>query len=982
MPVYNGLDDLSIQTNMILLKHNAYHEKLYSYIGCTLCYPDGSTYHQHPLLKFYTSFILPNFAHLNGQSQLNHLVFVRDNLMRYDDLKPVMEGLKFIPSNENDILLTANNFFSPHNSVCAKVCNPIDFPPDPFCKWEWNTFMVFAGMRSIVTKELFLTFARQIQQNGKGGNSEEQSKELILHLFERPDIQAETAFLSEVSQINFISGYTVPQKYSSISEQNDLCRLISFQEAVSYEQFKLAWTMSCILPDYAVPTDCTIRNKLSIKKKPSIDCVVSHIHMVCYSLKNHPIAKNVVQDLMTYFYEYLDRNVPESENEEVKVRFAQTPIINVTDHNTFVPGNQIVLDISKSSEIVPHLLKAPVCYGKYFPLFKKLGATDEISIKQYCRVLEIIKNEANGSKVIPEEMNRSEKAIIGVLDCLKNEHTLEDLDKSGSILFLLNEKKKLKPSHELVINDDSKLRRRMKCQTVIDFMFDLTMLKKDRKDLNPEELLMKLPQRMRPQKLSSIIKEIPLNTSDITSSEMAVELESFISGDRFRYITTRIAKSYQKKMAEQVEDEELQQFLSKLKSLRVMALPKLETSLVYNGEHVIESTESQSISFVEETNIMYIQGGIPLTVEWMAMNSHYIAHVIKIIFCNKVISEDLLGSLVYFRRSMRDIEQFLDRIGSVSIDFKIGEISWYPDPGTAVEEEFIDYLIADFLTFEAGDIVVYEHFDNAGDSNGQEVSVYIYAKIIRIVLNGTKRFPIYLVNIGDGREIEVRSYRLYKIGRPSHATPTELELYTDGNTENRDTKLAEILQMIEETLVDAWNLGVEEFKRIVRRLVRRWHPDKNENSSFCADVFKHVMEFVKKLQSGLIDVSKINRYRGHSNNDWEECKQRATSSSRRENNKCYTFDVDGFADDIIRGYRRRRTQSRGRWSSGYHTNMTYIPDPQPHIARIWIKQAKYDIEAARQALDFVTDKSCNWVCVQSQQVSILMFGFMIKFLQL
>jgi sacsin len=209
-------------------------------------------------------------------------------------------------------------------------------------------------------------------------------------------------------------------------------------------------------------------------------------------------------------------------------------------------------------------------------------------------------------------------------------------------------------------------------------------------------------------------------------------------------------------------------------------------------------------------------------------------------------------------------------------------------------------------------------------------------------------------------------------------------LYTDGNTENRDTKLAEILQMIEETLVDAWNLGVQEFKRIVRRLVRRWHPDKNENSSFCADVFKHMMEFVKKLQSGLIDVSKINRYRGHSYNDWEECKQRATSSSSRENNKCYTFDVDGFADDIIRGYKRRRTRSRGRWSSGYYTNMTYmyIPDPQPHIARIWIKQAKYDIEAARRALDFVTDKSCNWVCVQSQQVSILMLGFMIKFLQL
>jgi hypothetical protein len=79
---------------------------------------------------------------------------------------------------------------------------------------------------------------------------------------------------------------------------------------------------------------------------------------------------------------------------------------------------------SVGTEIVPHLLKAPVCYGKYFPLFKMLGATDEISIKQYCRVLEIIKNKAKGSQFIPEEMKISEKAIIGVLDCLKNEHTL------------------------------------------------------------------------------------------------------------------------------------------------------------------------------------------------------------------------------------------------------------------------------------------------------------------------------------------------------------------------------------------------------------------------------------------------------------------------------------------------------------------------------------------------------------------------------
>jgi hypothetical protein len=82
------------------------------------------------------------------------------------------------------------------------------------------------------------------------------------------------------------------------------------------------------------------------------------------------------------------------------------------------------------------------------------------------------------------------------------------------------------------------------------------------------------------------------------------------------------------------------------------------------------------------------------------------------------------------------------------------------------------------------------------------------------------------------------------------------------------SELAKILQMIEETLVDAWNLGVEEFKRIVRRLVRRWHPDKNENSSFCADVFKHLMEFVKlvwhvRVEQFCIDGMTLLRFLSH-----------------------------------------------------------------------------------------------------------------------
>lgn len=71
--------------------------------------------------------------------------------------------------------------------------------------------------------------------------------------------------------------------------------------------------------------------------------------------------------------------------------------------------------------------------------------------------------------------------------------------------------------------------------------------------------------------------------------------------------------------------------------------------------------------------------------------------------------------------------------------------------------------------------------------------------------------------------------------------------------------------------------------------------------------------------------------------------------------------MDGFADDIIGGY-RRRNRNRQRYTNNY------VPDPQPHMGRVWIQQAKYDIEAAISALEFVKEKSYNWIIVQSQQV--------------
>jgi hypothetical protein len=66
---------------------------------------------------------------------------------------------------------------------------------------------------------------------------------------------------------------------------------------------------------------------------------------------------------------------------------------------------------------------------------------------------------------------------------------------------------------------------------------------------------------------------------------------------------------------------------------------------------------------------------------------------------------------------------------------------------------------------------------------------------------------------------------------------------------------------------------------MMRRLLLRWHSDKNKNSSFCGDVFMHITAFVKRLQSGEIDVSKINKYRDRGSHQWQEEMKRATDGA-------------------------------------------------------------------------------------------------------
>ncbi|CAG2235758.1 unnamed protein product [Mytilus edulis] len=322
-------------------------------------------------------------------------------------------------------------------------------------------------------------------------------------------------------------------------------------------------------------------------------------------------------------------------------------------------------------------------------------------------------------------------------------------------------------------------------------------------------------------------------------------------------------------------------------------------------------------------------------------------------------------------------KNYLDELKAVPLDFKPRNTSWVPSPGTHVPLDCLDSLVQDLVKFLPGDYAVYQIFDNIDeDEDGQnKARIYIYVKIIKQVTEG--QFPLYKVDVGEEQTEDVHSFLLFQIDRKKNqemGLERHTHLHAGCNIGNTD----KIKQQIEETLVDAWRLGLDKFKKIYKRLLLQWHPDKNDNSEFCCEITKHIIDFTNRLRSGEIDVSSIPQYRerrGNScggnwqtyNDSWNEHVHRArrTPHDSTERSVIHLMQMD-----MLIGYDTGiEVEEEIKESHTHYSHTEYHPDPQPQMGRIWLKQAKNDISAARSFLTTATEQSYNWVCVISQQAA-------------
>ncbi|VDI50995.1 sacsin [Mytilus galloprovincialis] len=982
--VLDGLDEWADATRTTLIRHHANHEKMYEALNVKICISEVD---EHELLEFYIAYILPEFQYLPQRFHFLHLEFVRDKLLSSNNsnLKEQLATLKFIPMKHVSDLKKASDFYNPRNIVFKTLCNETQLTPYPYNQTIWKEFMISAGMIQDVSKEQFIKFAKQIQSQGPGQISFRQSKVLTKHLFGQSNLKNDLEFLEQMREICFIMPYIVEDTYADIFPQISTTNLVAFTASISEEQFELAWTTDSILPSYAVPEDQFLFEKLNIKRNPTENNFARHLEQVCQSLQKAKIDDvDFVERFMNSLYGYL---VTLKERDNFIKRISSIPLVYVIKHNAFLEAKNMVLKEPETCEIKPYLLVGSEQYGKFNDLFRKLGATDEVTLDHYFRVLSVVKAVVKENVLVCEEFEVTEKAVRGMLTLLQFKLKPHNITVNEPVLYLLSEHDRLEPSSMLIYGDSYSLQNRLKDQQTIELMKTMDTFTEDMFDV--DKCFELLPSNIRPRYLSKIVKEVLTTMCNRVKCEISSVLESFIGSKLFIHSMVRLAKTKMKR--EKLQNKLVEDLISRFKSLRFCALESVTTVLAYNECHIEGSMENKPLFYDERENIVLISASDLDVLKWIAKYSHLLSEVIHNLCFDKVDSKHIQTVLLNYNATAIEMMNLLDELGAVQIDYVPVDSSWIPTPGTPVPRECLAFLIHGISSFQPGDYAVFEVFDNRfNDHETQEkVAVYIYVKIIRCLSTEPEGFPEYEIDIGDGQSKKVRSYDLYKLERPKSDSDSQTSSPTNSDTEPQTSCLAvytgeqsndytskatelnleDVLQEIEETLIDAWRLGYEIFRKVYKRLILRWHPDKHGNSKFSNEIAKHIISFAKLIQSGKIDPDNFPSYKERNKSrqsdrqnyrrQWNKYKGRPRSGNFNQQNE-YWFDPDDFA--------RRARREHSSSNRNYEENV-YNPDPRPYDGEIWFKQAQNDIATADALMGVATSQSFNWICVTSHQAA-------------
>ena len=313
--------------------------------------------------------------------------------------------------------------------------------------------------------------------------------------------------------------------------------------------------------------------------------------------------------------------------------------------------------------------------------------------------------------------------------------------------------------------------------------------------------------------------------------------------------------------------------------------------------------------------------------------------------------------------------------------------AFVPTPGSFVPLIHHHLLRPDVQRLIPGDFVAME-IDDPMENDEPGQPTYVLVKVVGIEdvdNNEVSASAVhYRVLVAPNQDIVVSALVLYAFTRDYEEieqTPdssVELCVHAQPSGTSAEPQAPNdydaIIKDLRKQLKDAWGMSETERKKFVKRLLLRWHPDKNlDNQNLATKVTQFILDMLDRLERGLpIDddeegtaagygAHRHHGWSGGTGNPWggfhrsffEHMNQRARRHQEQH-------------QDFARNNYRRGRRSHGR--GGFFAQFTMYPNPQPGEAQRWLRQAKADIDAA------VNDEGCGrcsafeWACYKYYQV--------------
>ena len=963
-------------------------------------------------VDMYCKFILKFFHFFSSEARLVHLKHIRDRILNqvfakeYDKQRLLycLESTNIIPSSDGT-LVKANCYYNPENEVFKALLSDDLFPPEPFNSEEWLPFLKRIGLIHEISQDLFKMFALKIANEAvtqPTENTELKSKVLVAHLFKRSNV-VEEGLLEAICDIKFVPSDPVKPNlraiYRPYGERHDgKPTYISFRGSVVAKHAKIVWTTAPLLPQWANPREyqylmhalnwsdmdhyCyAAMEKLGILAEPSVTLVTSHCQIVSTHLEKEN-DRDLTADQMTTrmsvmmkIYRFLKAKATSSAFAKDQLR--HTPCILVEEGRRLVRVHQIVIELNKEYEIQPYLYRVPAELVQFAGLFQYLGCASVVNISHFAMVLDMLKQKRKKKQLDPNEKMCALTAERGIFEALKDHsndgQNLPSLYLPATRPFIdkddgLSPPVVLQKSAELLFDDAPFYHERIKGFDQL-FLVDLSKAKvRCKKGSNYKDLIMLLPQALRPQILSTVVIEKftdSFDKGDRFDLGVAVSLKRSLHSPQFCRGIIRLIRHASREYEEKVDESVVATVKNRLQSIEIHGMGKIVTQLLYKGIK-IPGSEMEKPYFVEKVSKsseeiwnVYVNA----VDEGQKTSSAIALNLAKVISeaCKGLLRDAAMFIPPMLQSQPEQISSFLDMMKIHQDDFYDGEEGEIlPPPGSFIPIAEQHLLNAAFSYFKPGEYVGYEVDDPSLKLEDGDAT-YIYAVIIEEVSNLDTSLitKSYKINVGNDKPPKVvPATELYKFYPFQEIAPAALVSSGHQGT-NMDSK-HEIFQEITKTLEEAWGLSEDRRRQVVKRLFLLWHPDKNPgNEEFFTEVFQHIRNEIDRLER----------------EGWGRSERERSESSHYGGSYGAFFGFWGTRareySSCRREYQETYHRHYGTW--GHGTRTWEVPpsfcetNPQPGQARRWFRQAEADLNAVVNDIQ-TGNASYEWACFKCHQV--------------